>query len=188
MESYSIVIKNEKIRWYNRLGLFILFINGIYFSFLLVKIFGDGNYIIIAAGILISFCGIFLNFKSSLKNKDPRVSFSFFFILLAITWLLCLNYWLTAALIILAVFDFITRMKQAIHFFRDKIELHFFPKRTIAWHELNNAILKDRILTLDFKNDHLLQGEIDNESYSIDENEFTGFCRSQLSTHARSKS
>ena len=182
MESYLIVLKNERIRWYNRLGLFIFFTNGLYFTFYLVQNFSDINYFIIAGGILIACAGIFFNLKSSLKNKDPRVSFSAFFILLAIAWLLVLNYWLTAALIVLAFFDFIARKKQAIHFLRENIELCFFPKKIIAWHELNNAILKDRILTLDFKNDRLIQGEIAEESYGVDENEFTVFCRSQLPT------
>lgn len=38
-----------------------------------------------------------------------------------------------------------------------------YIKRQIDWSNLNNVVLKDNILTLDFKNDKLIQEEVDGE-------------------------
>ena len=55
-------------------------------------------------------------------------------------------------------------------------------KRLVAspsyhWNEFSNIILKDGLLTLDFKNNKLLQVTIDETKMAVDENEFNEFCR-----------
>ena len=71
--------------------------------------------------------------------------------------------------------------KVRIEIDRNRITIHYvFYKKTHEWAALNNVILKDRILTIDFKNDHLLQSEIANESFDIDEKLFNRFCMEQL--------
>lgn len=44
------------------------------------------------------------------------------------------------------------------------------------WSEFNNVILKDNLLTLDFKNNKLLQLTIAENDTSVDENMFNTFC------------
>lgn len=51
-------------------------------------------------------------------------------------------------------------------------------ERIIEWNELTNVIKKHDLLTIDFKNNKLLQVQIVNDD--IDENEFNPFCREQL--------
>ena len=46
-----------------------------------------------------------------------------------------------------------------------------------SWNEFSNIILKDGLLTLDFKNNKLIQVAIDEEKMTVDENEFNEFCR-----------
>jgi hypothetical protein len=53
-----------------------------------------------------------------------------------------------------------------------------FPKREFDWSVLNNVVLKDYILTLDFKNNKLVQAEIENKD--VDEKEFNSFAAFQL--------
>ena len=45
-----------------------------------------------------------------------------------------------------------------------------------GWNEFSNIILKDGLLTLDFKNNKLIQVAIDEEKTAVDVNEFNGFC------------
>jgi hypothetical protein len=52
--------------------------------------------------------------------------------------------------------------------------------RIIEWNELTNLIKKHDLLTIDFKNNKLLQVQIINDD-EINENEFNRFCRDQLS-------
>ena len=52
-------------------------------------------------------------------------------------------------------------------------------QRIIEWNELTNVIKRDDLLTLDFKNNRLLQVQILNAD-DISENEFNQFCLQQL--------
>ncbi|MEP7256526.1 MAG: hypothetical protein ABI666_12175 [Ferruginibacter sp.] len=75
------------------------------------------------------------------------------------------------------------KIKVAIN--TDAITVYYvFYKKVHRWIALNNLILKDRILTIDFKDDHLLQAEIAPESFDIDEKSFNGFCAEQLQNNA----
>jgi hypothetical protein len=57
---------------------------------------------------------------------------------------------------------------------------YVFRSRIIPWATIANLVLKDRLITLDFKDDHILQQEIDEASYNIDEKEFNAYCASKL--------
>lgn len=56
--------------------------------------------------------------------------------------------------------------------------------KTYAWNELNNVMIKDDLLTMDFKNNTLLQAytdDEDDEEYDVEDEEFNEFCRRRLS-------
>jgi hypothetical protein len=182
MESFVIAMKNDRVRGFNRLGLSIVLLNAVYSVYFFLNIIRTGNSVALAAGAVFAFTGLLINFNSAFKNKDPRVPFAVLFSLFAIQWACLYHYWLSLVFVALAFFDVIARRKQDVNFFVDGIEFPSFPKRTIAWGELNNVILKDHILTIDFKNDKLVQGEIAVESHTIDEGGFNDFCRQQLKT------
>ena len=52
-------------------------------------------------------------------------------------------------------------------------------ERIVEWSELANVIKRDDLLTLDFKNNRLMQVQVINTD-DIPENEFNQFCRQQL--------
>jgi hypothetical protein len=62
---------------------------------------------------------------------------------------------------------------------RENIIYPSFPKRTILWNELQNIILKDGILTIDFRNNKVIQQELE-EDDMVNEKDFNEFCRQQL--------
>jgi len=51
--------------------------------------------------------------------------------------------------------------------------------RIVEWHQLSNVVKKDDLLTLDFKNNKLLQVHVINADH-VAEDEFNRFCRDQL--------
>ena len=177
MESYGIILKNDKLRSYRRIAVLILFLHLGFFIYYLLKVETDTS---VFAGIGITVITLFFQFTAIKKNDKPLLPASIAFVLLALNWIFFQNYWLAIALLLLAFLNGIAGRKLLLSFFPDRIELPALPKRTILWNELNNVILKDRILTLDFKNDRLIQGEIDEKSFCIDERAFNGFCSQQL--------
>lgn len=80
-----------------------------------------------------------------------------------------------------AVFFELLSKKVRIDVDTDAISLHYvFYKKVYKWIEFNNVILKDSILTLDFKSNKLIQSEIEEVNFQIDEKAFNRFCNEQL--------
>ena len=67
--------------------------------------------------------------------------------------------------------------------FADQIIYPSIPVRIIQWNELNNVILKDGLLTIDFKNNKIIQ-QLIKHSNQINEKEFNDFCKEQLESAA----
>lgn len=55
-----------------------------------------------------------------------------------------------------------------------------FSKPFYQWQAFNNIVLKDSILTIDFKNNRLMQLTIDESGIQVDEKYFNEFCASKL--------
>lgn len=125
--------------------------------------------------------GIFILFYFIRRKLKPgqqfRFSFPLFFALF--TWIQLNNYWLAAAVLILIVLEELSKKPLVIKFGKEKISYPSLFKTEVEWPELNNVILKDNLLTMDFKNNKLLQGLITNEV--MDEKAFNDFCWQQLS-------
>lgn len=55
--------------------------------------------------------------------------------------------------------------------------------KTYAWNEFNNVMIKDDLLTMDFKNNSLFQAYTDdeeNEEYEVEDEEFNNYCKRML--------
>jgi hypothetical protein len=86
--------------------------------------------------------------------------------------------------IAIGITGFLSRKKEEIGFSEKHIVFKSVWRKQIMWPELNNALIKDGVLTLDYKNNKLFQAETDddedNEEYDVSEDEFNEFCRKQL--------
>ena len=87
-------------------------------------------------------------------------------------------------MIALAYLGYLATQPEEIGFGTDRIIVKKLFKRTIEWNELSNAMIKDGLLTLDFKNNKLFQAETDddenNDEYDASEEEFNDFCKAHL--------
>ena len=92
---------------------------------------------------------------------------------------------MAVVLLVHGIFFQMLNKKVKIEIDPDTITVHYvFYKKAHDWAELSNVILKDSILTIDFKDNHLLQSEIATESFDIDEKLFNRFCTEQLQNKA----
>ncbi len=60
------------------------------------------------------------------------------------------------------------------------IIINSLPKKTYPWSAVTNVVLKDRILTVDLKNNKLIQQETESDTTAAEEQEFNEFCRLKL--------
>ena len=83
-------------------------------------------------------------------------------------------------LLLFIVLDVAAHKKLVVHVTDNTIVVPYVVQKEVTWNELNNVILKDGLLTIDFKNNRLFQHIILNSDEDINEKEFNEFCRQQL--------
>jgi hypothetical protein len=102
------------------------------------------------------------------------------FVLCAITWLIYGNIILGLLLGASAVFGLVAK-KEAVILIDDMVvTLPSFPEKKIRWEEIDFVKIKDGILTIELKNNHLIQHTLEPKvAGKINEEEFNQFCNQQ---------
>ncbi|HEX7845916.1 MAG TPA: hypothetical protein VF476_08970 [Chitinophagaceae bacterium] len=184
MERFSLVLKNDKIRQYDLLAILIAIINSALLLYTAYYASSQQTRIISVVGgaLVISFLA-FHFFKPEYKQKKGYFLQLALFICL-LTWVATVNF--AGFLVNLSFFSLynISRKPLIVNFYIEQITISSFPKKNIRWEELNNVILKDGLLTIDLKTNKIIQGEIVNSSYDINEADFNDFCKTQLKASA----
>ncbi len=181
MKKYEIILKNTKLRGYPLIGWLILglsFIGQLYFS-LSGKFRSDRYWVI---GTIVVFAALLFLSKSrgkyNFRDKDYVIGFGRY----AITTLTWLKWQLIVVGIIVFIvyilYYFATRRFQ-IQFSARNIVYSSSPNGRSMWNELTNVIMKDGILTIDFKDNKLMQNETEGDDM-INEKEFNVLCREKI--------
>jgi hypothetical protein len=90
--------------------------------------------------------------------------------------------WLTIVYILAAFLEKNVKFPIEYAFDEEEIVLNSLPKKHYYWNEINNILIKDGILTIDLKNNRLIQKEIENPGSDKAERDFNEFCRERLLT------
>lgn len=175
---FDFVLKNEKIRRYDRLAIAIILIN-IFAFFYFAFTTGETKFIIPAILLTLSACSAFY-----FKRVKQRITFHFSFLIITFTWLALSNYWIAIITGVLEMLYTLSTRTQVISFNKEHILYPGVPRRKIRWSEADNVMLKDGLLTVDLKNNRILQSEIEYEDGMtiVDESIFNIFCAQQLKT------
>ncbi len=119
-------------------------------------------------------------FLRSAKKNTGKPYRHLCFLLITLTWISVGNWWAACISLALGLLFQVSQRQLLVGIDKESVLYPSFPKRTIRWNELNNLVLKDGLLTIDFKNNKILQSEIINSSVELNEKEFNDFCREQL--------
>lgn len=152
----------------------IVFINSL--LFLLFAIKGNAVYwSYVFFGLVILFTSLSILFK-----KYKAIFFQISIVIIAFGWIK-LNYsWLGVVLIILLSQAEKFTADISVDITQNAISIKNVFKKVYYWHTLQNVILKEGLLTLDFKNNKLLHIEITNTFSVEQESKFNDFCQSCL--------
>lgn len=86
--------------------------------------------------------------------------------------------WVALLFIVFILFDHQARYPLEIGVSDERVVINTFFRKRYDWSTFSNIVLKDGLLTLDFKNNKVLQKEIDIRD--TEQNEFNSFCREQI--------
>ena len=180
MTKFEITLKNEKLKQYDRIALFIIIINlalFIYMAFsteiISVRIAVIISIVLIVASLSIDY------FLTSIKNNNYPYKLGAEYII-ALTWLQMEYWWLAILCFLLGTLYLIAKRPLLVSILKERVSYPSFPKKKIAWPELNNIMLKDGLLTIDFKNNKFIQQPVDETKTAVNEKEFNDFCKEQL--------
>lgn len=176
---FELILKNEKVKFYNGFTFFIALLNAAVLSFIAYNSTGFKTSVAITyiAVFVIAYSIEFLYKKKSGARNLLRAGI---LLLAALSWAVLQEWLFSFANIALFFFYIIATRKLIVSVDPQKITFPSFPQKEISWQQLNNAVLKDGLLTIDFKNNKLFQGEMQNSKAGVNEQEFNDFCSVQL--------
>lgn len=180
MDSFVLQLRNDKKKLYQRMGILLSLLNffGI-ILFLFDVIQSQGLKLLFAA--LIFAYAFYLFYR--INPKKIRIPLHNLEFIISLGWLLTPFPWVSLIFLLLsALFSYSVR-DNSIHFSPSEITYISLFKKKIHWSNLSNVVLKDGLLTLDFRNNQLIQQYISGQT-RIDENGFNRFCLDQLARHA----
>lgn len=177
MQKFEITLKNEKVKMYRLIAIIILILNFSIFTFLLFS----EVYRPIAIVSIVAL-GFYVLLRTYVFKRNRQIHFfdEFVFFVSAMCWFGLNNYTFMILLVIMGILFRFSLQDLKFVFSRDNVTKMNFPKKELPWNLFSNVILKDNILTLDLKNNKLIQAEIKTEQ-AINENEFNEFAQSQIS-------
>ena len=177
MKTFAIEIPNERLKTYKKVAFIILTLNFLGFGYVFIRIIGNSTFIAVAALVLnaVPWLYFLLNKK---HIKSPIIEF----VLIAsgIIWVYFGNIWMGIVLLLFAVMSFFTNKKTIVTVDAEGVSYPSFPVKKYIWTEIIQVLCKDDILTIDLKDNKLLQLNIDKSFAEVfDANEFNEFCRLQ---------
>ncbi len=180
---YKIVIENERYKYVRLFQIFILFINALSLS-LVAYYQNDPSFWFWPLLLFISITFIIYEKKLRAYPIFKKTSFAATGFLWAIIgWVILSHLLIAIMLAFVGILQFFVKKKFKLIFLKYEIHIPSIKKKVFSWFELQNVILKDGLLTIDFKNNKLLQSEILMEESNIkNEAEFNEFCTLQLTT------
>jgi hypothetical protein len=184
---YVVILKNDRERATDTISLLLcLFSAGMFLrsSFRQIR----PNYIGLALSALL-LIGLAVNLILARRGPKPgyrsapTVRYRYWLLLSALGWFALTTTPVFGAFFFLfAILEYQAKRSLEIGFDDDRVVINNIVRQRYDWSAFNNVILKDGLLTLDFKNNRLLQKEVadDEEEDDADEQEFNAFCRGRL--------
>ena len=178
MYKYEIELKNDKEKTYFIISCILLFSN--FITLIVLTIAADFNKIGPFILSLLAATAIFL--LKYFKKSNEKLLFFWPFFFFSFAWFVSPYDWLGYINLLFAVLDTISRKKLTVLFYNDKVIYPSAIPEKILWTEINNVILKDGIITIDLKNNKLIQNYLDEKYISVNETDFNDFCVSKLTS------
>jgi hypothetical protein len=175
VNTFEIEIPNDRLRTYKIVTFIILTLNFLGFGYVFLRTsYTDSLFAII--GLILSAVPWLYYLLNKKHLKTPIIETSL--IATACIWLYFGNIWMGIMLLFFGIMGFFANKKPAIVFSDDGIEYPSFPIKKYAWVDVAQVIWKDDILTIDLKDNKLLQFNIDKAfAEGFDVVGFNAFCK-----------
>ena len=176
--NYIITLKERSTKLADRISLFMLLLAVSVFLFTLQEPGQQKNYYLFTIIVLITGWCIYC-FVQRKKGQYPYYRLALIFA--SAGWFNLPDGTIPGIIyLVAALVEKQVKFPQEIGFDDEEIIFNSLPKRRVSWDQLNNVVLKDGLLTIDFTNNKLFQKETSTTVNARTEQEFNDFCKAQL--------
>jgi hypothetical protein len=117
-------------------------------------------------------------------SMDKQIFYSKALLIAGLVWMRMPYFqWLIFVFVVLAFLEYQAKLAPEIGFSPDHIIFNGLFKKKFPWSAVQNVMIKDGLLTIDFKSNRLFQKEIDSGDNEASEQEFNSWAALQLQTN-----
>jgi hypothetical protein len=176
---YVVILKKDSERIIDFISILLCLFSVL--NFLNVQIGASHFQLFFSSFAAVVLIGAVVNIVLSRKGRPVR--YRYWLLIAGLGWLgMPFLSWLGVLFFLQSFLEYQVKRPLEIGFSSDRVVVNTLYKRSYPWTAFNNIVLKDGLLTLDFKNNRLLQKEVleDDDEDDADEEEFNDYCRSRL--------
>lgn len=176
--TYIIVLRNETSRYVNITG-FLLVVGS---AILFIREMVVRNEVVLPYLLGVLFiAGLLLWNVYVYYRLDKEIYYSKALLIAGLVWMkMPYLEWLIFVFVLLALLEYQAKLSPEIGFSQEHIVFNNLLKKRYHWQEIEHVILKDGLLTIDFRNNKLFQREIDSGENEASEKEFNDWCAAHL--------
>jgi hypothetical protein len=160
VNNFSIPIPNDRLKTYKVFTFIIITLNFLGFGYVFLQTAATASVVSIF-GLVINAVPWLYYLLNKKHIKSPVVEIAL--IASAFIWMYFGNFWMGFLLLSFALMSFFTNKKSVILFNETGIVYPSFPVKKYTWADVGQVLWKDDILTIDLKNNKLLQFTIEKE-------------------------
>jgi hypothetical protein len=186
---YVVILKKDGERATDLLSILLCFCSAVIFGYTQLKSDHPNIYLytfsaLILAGLIYN--TVIRRYSAVDRRSRKPVRYKYLILLTALGWFgMPFLPWIGIVFLVLAFLEHQAKRPLEIGFDRDRVVINTLIRKRHDWSVFNNILLRDGLLTLDFKNNRLLQKEIaedDDDEDDVDEEEFNAYCRDRLAS------
>lgn len=178
---FVVTLRNDNGKYIDILSLLLCSFSALFFlrEQILVTL---SRTIIYLTGFIFIVAVVAWNLYQLKVRKKERVYYNKALFFAALVWAnMPYMQWLVFIFAALGLIERQAKFPLEIGFSDKQVVFNSLWKRKFDWGALNNVVLKDNLLTLDFKNNTIFQKETIDDDGDAEEEEFNIYCREQLS-------
>ena len=120
------------------------------------------------------------------NTHQPYYRTSLFIAAIALYYLAGYPVWLAVLYVAAGIAEGLAKFPEEIGFNNDQVVFNTLPKKVYNWNEFSNILIKDGVITIEFKNNRLFQKDLQEPVYASLEKEFNAYAQEQLRISAES--
>lgn len=178
MSEFHLTLRNEKVIPYRKSLWVLVGLNAVFLLLYGILTGGKGW---VLTGLTAVLTGLGLLYARAAKGRDAKAEPGVIILGFYMGLYLYQGYWWVSLGLLLIILLYTMAVQvRVLHVSAEGLRLEGFPSQKIAWQELNNLVLRDGLLTIDFRSNRLMQQEVDG---GVEEQAFNAFCEGRLNNN-----